>query len=475
MIKKLFLLLFALSTVVCGFAQSNIKLHFPGAENKTAHVWAYSDFVSFSKMELSTVEIDKKGNFEFKLVLKQAIPIFIQVNYIRIQLYIEPNQDYEIEIDAVDFENEEFYPKTVIGYLSPKFRIVKPTDKELNRGLEDCNNMFSAFIDSNYLSLIRGQNTDILVDSFRYRVSSFTKQYGNEYLDSYAKFQMIQLRLLSHEYSTQMVVDSFFTGKKLNLHDPMAMEFFNGFWSNYLLNKAKGFTIYQLDSVINIQKSYQALSALLTNDPLLQDNVLRELVIIRNLQQLYSNRQFDKKAIIHLLYDISRTKLRKEHQQIAVNVRKRLTSYERGSKVKDFNFTDINGQKIKLSDFEGMYVYISIWDINCPECLAEMEYTKELYEEFDDIIKFISISVDADPEAMKAYVKSRDLPWTFCSLGENYQFLNDYNIVVLPRYILIDKDGKMELMKAPNPSNHFADYFLKMLNDKKGNLQLKNR
>ena len=47
MIKKLILLLFALLSVGYAFTQSKIKVHFPGAEHKTAHVWAYTDFISF--------------------------------------------------------------------------------------------------------------------------------------------------------------------------------------------------------------------------------------------------------------------------------------------------------------------------------------------------------------------------------------------------------------------------------------------
>jgi hypothetical protein len=46
---------------------------------------------------------------------------------------------------------------------------------------------------------------------------------------------------------------------------------------------------------------------------------------------------------------------------------------------------------------------------------------------------------------------------------------------ILPRYILIDKNGRIEMWNAPAPSKHFSDIFLKMLNDKKGNLNLEQR
>jgi len=470
--QKKLIIIFLFFIYFVGSAQTNVKVFFPGAENKVAHIWSFTDYVSFNKKELKEVPIDKNGKFHFKLHLNQPKPIFIQVNFIRFQIYLEPNIDYEIQIDKVDFNDAELYPKEVIAYLQPEFKILKPKEHELNKGIEETKKLYTSFVDSNYLKLIRGQGVVALVDSFENVLNTFTNAYGNKYLSSFNAFQMAQLRLLSREYSRQMVVDMFFSGDKLDLNDPKAMEFFNSFWSNYLLTKGKGYQINQIDSAINTKKSYQLLSSIIAKDPLLEDSVLRELVIIRNLKQLYDRRGYSKSAIIDLLYDISRSKLRAEHQAIAVNVRKRLQSYDKGSKIPDYEFTDIKGDKFKFSDFEGMYIYVNVWNTECSECLANMEYTKELYEDFDDIIKFISISVDANIEEMKSYAKGRDFQWTIAPLGENYDFLNTYNISFLPRYILIDKKGKIEDIDAPTPSNQFSDYFLKILNDKKGNLRV---
>lgn len=466
---------FLLLEVLLGYSQSKIQIHFPGAEHQTAHIWDYSDYISLSKQEIGNYQFDKNGNIDFKVYISNAKPIFIQVQYIRIQLFIEPNRNYDIEIDKVDFTNPELYPKNVIGYLSPNFKINKPTEHELNKGLEDVKKMFSAFVDSNYLSLVRGLNTRFLVDSFGKKVNQFTKSFGNPYLNNYADFQMAELRLLSREYSSKMVVDKEFVGNNLNIDNPYAMNFFNSFWSNYLTMKGVGFSPFQLDSVINKEQSYQALSALMAHDPLLEDSSLRELVIIRNIPQMYANRRFNKKALINILYDISASRLNKKHQLIATNVRKKLISFQLGSPAPDFEFTDIKGTKFKLSDFEGKYVYLNIWDTDCPDCLAEMEYTKDLFEDFDDIITFISISVDADSSLMRKYVEQREFDWTFAHLNNNFQFLSDYHVSVLPRYILINKEGKLEMPNAPLPSKHFSELFLKMLNDKKGNLELKNR
>ncbi|RUA30603.1 MAG: hypothetical protein DSY76_02415 [Bacteroidetes bacterium] len=474
MYRKLVLSIVFTFFIISGFSQTEVKVHFLGAEGKTAHIWAYTDYVSYLRKELSTHKIDSKGSFSFKLYIHNPKPIFIQVGFIRVQLFLEPKRDYSIRIEPVDFSDESIYPSDQIVYLAPKYKILKPVEHELNDGIAQSEALFSAFIDSNYLSLIRGYNTKLLVDSFARKMDVFLNNFGNDYLKDYTSMQMAQLRLLSHEYTNQTIIDKYFSGKNLNLNDPSLMRFFNSYWSHYITNKAKGFSSRTLDSTINIAKSYMELSALLARDPLLKDSTLRELVILRNIIQMYPNRRFSKSALIDILYDISRSNLRPEHRMIAVNVRKRLQRFSVGGELPNAKFTDIQGHDFQLKDFKGKYVYINVWDLDCPSCLAEMNYTKELFEDFDDIIQFVSISVDRDTAEMAAYVKDKDYQWTIAPLGENFQFLNDYNIGVLPRYILINKEGKLEMLDAPTPSNHFAERFLKMLNDKKGNLKVKD-
>ncbi len=470
--KALSLFFFAILLSITLAAKSTIRIHFPGAENQKAIVWTYADYISYTKKFLGTYDINASGDFEFTNYAGSVKPLYIQVKFMRFSFFAEPGKDYVIQVRKTDFRNPELYPKNTIAYIDPGFSIIKPRDKELNHGLEQINLMFSSFVDSNYLFLIRGQNTKYMVDSFAGHITHFTDSFDNDFLNDYVGFQMAELHLLNHDFSYKMVVDKFFSGKKLDLNNPYLMEFFNSFWSNYLTSKAQGYSPTQLDSVINQVQSYQALSALVGRDPLLKDSILRELVIIRNIPQMYSGRRFKKSALVDILSDIARSDLRKEHQFIATNVRKRMLQRQTGSPAPDFHFTSIEGKEISLERLQGKYIYINIWNTECEQCLAEMEYTKELYQDFDDIIEFVSISVDQDTAFMSKYAREREYQWHIAPIGEELKFLYDYNVDVLPRYILIDKNGHIEMWNAPSPSNHFSDYFLKMLNDKKGNLEL---
>jgi peroxiredoxin len=314
-----------------------------------------------------------------------------------------------------------------------------------------------------------------LVDSLQTDIEAFTRNHSDKYLEEYAEIQLAQFRMLSNQYGNDYVVKEYFNPKKIKYQSQAYMTFFNSFWTKYVTSKVPQSIRKRLDSVVNVTQSYQALSALLSEDSLLQDPALRELVILRNLPQMYRMKRFDKKAIINILYDISASKYNKENQQIAVNLRKKLQALDVGNRAPDFEFYDSNSDTLNLQTLAGKYIYIQVWDDKCVSCLAQMKYTKELYEKFNDIITFISISLDRSPEDMMRAIGNKDYDWHFVFLNDNYHFLQDYQVSVLPHAILIDTEGNFISWDARLPTDYFEDFFLKMINDKKGNLDVKTR
>ena len=456
------------------FSKSHIELNFPGAENRTATIWAYKDLVSLERQVISEIIIDKKGNFSFYTYNSQIQKYFIEIRYFRVSFYVEPNTDYKIQFDKVDFNNREYYPKSMVGYLVPKFSIAEPIAPEFNSELDSLNLIFDNFIAENHLRLRMGNKSWQLVDSLELEVNLYLKKHSDKDLKANAAVQIAQFRMLSNQYGRDYIVKTYFKPTDIAYHNVAYMSFFRSFWTKYIGTSLKRDLRNKLDSVINQERSYQALSALLANDSLLVDPYLRELVILRNIPQLYKMDKFDKEAVINILYDISASKYSKEHQSIAVNLRNKIENLNTGSKAPNFTFFDSKGDTISLENQKGMYVYIQFFTDDCIECLSQMKITNELYEKFDDIITFVHISLDRKEEDMLNVIDDEDYKWHFVFMEDNYKFIQDYQINTLPRAILISQEGEFIQWNAPLPSQYFEDYFLKYLNDKKGNLQLEN-
>lgn len=129
------------------------------------------------------------------------------------------------------------------------------------------------------------------------------------------------------------------------------------------------------------------------------------------------------------------------------------------------DYENFNGETTSLSDLKGKYVYIDIWATWCGPCKVEIPYLKELEKKYSDKnIAFVSISVD-DPKRNGSWEKAHE-NWRnmvaedelkgiqlFSPQGFESQFIKDYVSIGIPRFVLIDPEGKIVSAAAPRPSS----------------------
>lgn len=138
-------------------------------------------------------------------------------------------------------------------------------------------------------------------------------------------------------------------------------------------------------------------------------------------------------------------------------------SKEAGDKVKnellagmaapDFEFPNQKGKVYSLKDFRGKYVYIDVWATWCDPCCQELPFLKKLEKKLSKKkIVFVSISCDKDIEAWKKMVKKDKLKGIQLNMGKDKTFWENYLVSMIPRFILLDKEGKFvnSLMTRPS-------------------------
>lgn len=123
-----------------------------------------------------------------------------------------------------------------------------------------------------------------------------------------------------------------------------------------------------------------------------------------------------------------------------------------------FDYVNFKGGKSKLEDFRGKYVYIDLWATWCGPCRAEIPFLKKTEEKYHDKnIVFMSISIDkqADMEKWRKMVKEKELGGVqlFADNDWNSKFVTDFGVTGIPRFILIDPNGKVVNADAPRPSS----------------------
>jgi|GEM_PF-500658 len=134
-----------------------------------------------------------------------------------------------------------------------------------------------------------------------------------------------------------------------------------------------------------------------------------------------------------------------------------------GKKSPSFAFPQTNGNILKLEDLKGKYVFIDVWATWCEPCKKEIPAMKALEEKYKGKVTFISISVDSpqDKDAWAKFVEKEDLRGyqLFADNAFNSFFIKQYDIDAVPRFILIDKEGKIISADAPKPSSDKIEAF----------------
>ena len=117
-----------------------------------------------------------------------------------------------------------------------------------------------------------------------------------------------------------------------------------------------------------------------------------------------------------------------------------------------------------LHEVRGKVAYVDFWASWCRPCCAEMEPAAELRERMKGKdIEFIYLSTDEDHSKMCGSLDKLKL--TGCQVyrilnPKAAKFMYEYNIQLIPRYMIIDKNGKIVNDNAPRPSSEEIAHIL---------------
>jgi thiol-disulfide isomerase/thioredoxin len=136
--------------------------------------------------------------------------------------------------------------------------------------------------------------------------------------------------------------------------------------------------------------------------------------------------------------------------------------------IQDFTLLDLEGKRVRLSDFRGKPVLINFWATWCPACLAEIPDLIALHKKEGDRIAIVGIALDGAPDE-HGHVPGEDgnesheskapprkailakVSRTVNGRGINYQVLLDpdasvgrrFNGGELPTTVIIDSQGHL--------------------------------
>lgn len=112
------------------------------------------------------------------------------------------------------------------------------------------------------------------------------------------------------------------------------------------------------------------------------------------------------------------------------------------SKVKalDITVTDMNGEKVNLSDYFGKPIVMNFWFSTCGPCQMEMPEFEKVYKEMGEDITFFMVNSTESMDTAKAFIEENEFTMPFY-FDEDYSAISTYGISAFPTTLFIDKDG----------------------------------
>lgn len=113
----------------------------------------------------------------------------------------------------------------------------------------------------------------------------------------------------------------------------------------------------------------------------------------------------------------------------------------------EFNFTDFEGKKRKISEFRGKYVLLDIWGFWCGPCRKELPYIREAHKRFQGRnLEIVGLNTDEDftIESMRKGLRDSGMTWTNAKFDSVVDFLRvNLRITSFPTTFLISPEGKI--------------------------------
>ena len=116
-------------------------------------------------------------------------------------------------------------------------------------------------------------------------------------------------------------------------------------------------------------------------------------------------------------------------------------------------FTTLSGNQVTLKSIlekhEGKTIVIDIWASWCSDCIKGMPKVKALQKKYNDAV-YLFFSLDRGERPWKRGIKKYQIEGEhyYMPSGKKSAFGDFVKIRWIPRYMVINKDGNIELFKA---------------------------
>ncbi len=435
----------------------------------TIYAYTYDDYISYKEKELTSSKLDDKGNFNLSFPASSTSYVFLMVDNAKAEMVVEPNKTYEINFLAKDsntvntlsiavsveleFNNSN---ETELNFLmadfnSVSFELLNSNETELNFLMADFTNRYAAFLEYHH-PLIAKKNSTIFgkIDTMKTLSKKKYSTYNNFYLNNSIEYTFASLEESIALKGNEKVFKNYIERKSIQLSNYDYMTFFQQFFSSV----SEGIMSNPTTQNKIGKQNFSSLMDYFKQNKFLANDTIREAVVLKSLAEYSRYPGIKVNSVLAILEQANKQCKVESNRKSAENIKRKLSVMNVGKPTPQMQFINEKGKLVSLSDFKGKYVYLNFWASWCSSCTQEMTLIPELKKIYGSKITFASISVDKKQEAMKNFLKKNPkFDWTFLYCDNYKKVKEEFNVLTVPTYYLIDPKGNVLKSPADKPQD----------------------
>jgi len=443
------LAILALSLLSCGKQEK--KIEYAIFSGKIENIDGGKLSIRNSEKEIKEIKVLEDGTFSDTLQkIKTGYYTFKYANETS-NFYLKPGYDLNLSINTKEFDESIIYSGN--GALENNFLAQIYLNNE-NLGQLNSYQYLGTLDEVTYvhkIDSIKGLQTLFLDKQLDLDTDFIAMEQASIIYEWASKLQLHELykRYISKN-ETYKASDNFYAYEKdLNLEDENLLEVssYKSYLTTYYSQKAN--ELSKKDSIENDIAQLQVVSKMVKSPK------IKEFL-------LYGAAKYGVSYTVDLqnYYDTFMASSIDEDHKIDITEKyNKLIKLSKGQASPKFtDYENFKGGTTSLDDLKGKYVYIDVWATWCGPCKAEIPALKKTEKKYHDKnIVFVSMSIDRkkDYDKWRTMVEEKELSGIQLFTPNDWKsdFVTDYGIMGIPRFILIDPEGNIINANAPRPSS----------------------
>ena len=426
----------------------------PSYVGSTIKVYSISDYLSQVENIITSSKIKSDSTFSITFDIKETQKIIIQCKNNKGFLFVQKGGLYNIFLPQKD----KYDPYIKTGN-SIEISFIELDSSDINYKILGFQRWIDHFIGNNfYIKNIEPKKFAGNLERFKVNVEKAYKNDNSNYFKTHVKFSIASLDNIQtlSERNRYEKHDFYIKHSPIEYNNEAYMCYISDFYQN--MTPIFPENVYKKLDVGIMESSPTLIMKAIGGDYTLINLRIRELIMINILSEEYNKNNFPKKNIETILDSLSNKCLFKAHEQIAKNIKQRITTLLPGSKAKKIIYKEEGRtSEIKVQNAQGKHIYIHFFNPESEEDKKEILILNELFLKYKNYIKFISIYKRDNSISKNSKDIIQKIPWNIYGISESNSIWKDYQIKNFPQYTLINGTGHIVASPAlsPKPNGNY--------------------